>query len=251
MYEQYEITKLQPYYNVNGKIDEYIELEYFALVKEPVWKRLYANSNYGYRYNKVYTNFSEEDLELIEPNRCYCLHNAKILKRFTEELKHNKQILRDIDYLQEQCPTYLSFIDQEELSLLADCLPTESVHISINDSVCKERISDTEYDEICIDKTIFNKVSELKYLDIHNYCGMFSYSAGEYEMEFPYCKESSIGFWMPNLCDKSLEYIESKAKELVAHKDLIEEKNPIEKIRNIYYAENKEYFSKQKNSWRN
>lgn len=245
MYEQYEITKLQPYYNVNGKLEESLDLEYFTLTKEPVWKRLYADSNYGYRYNKVYTNFSEENPGLKEPNRKFCMEEAKLIKRFLDELKQNKDILNDIDYLYEKCPTYMSFIDKNELVILSECLPTESIHISCEESICPEKVSDVEYDEICIDKTIFKKVSELKQLAIHNYCGIFSYSAGLYEMSFPYCKESTIGFFVPELCDKSLEAIEIKAKELKADMGLIENDNPIETIRKIYYQENKRYFSKQ------
>lgn len=246
MYEQYEITKLQPYYNTNGKLEESLDLECFALTKEPTWKRLYANSNYGYRYDKVYTNFTEENPELDEPNRKYCMEEAKLIKRFLEELKHNKEILMDIDYLIEKCPTYMSLIDKNELVILSECLPTESIHISCDESICPEKMSDTEYDEICMDKTIFKKVSELNQLSIHDYCGIFSYSAGLYDMSFPYCKESTICFYMPKLCDKSLEAIENKAKELIADMGLIENDNPIETIRKTYYEENKRYFSKQK-----
>lgn len=245
MYEQYEITRLQPYYNTNGKLEESLDLEYFTIVKEPTWKRVYASSNYGYRYNKVYTNFTEENPELDEPNRKYCMEDATLIKRFLEELKQNKEILKDIDYLTKKCPTYMSLIDENELIILSECLPTESIHISCDESICPERVSDTEYDEICIDKTIFKKVSELKQLPIHNYCGIFTYSTGLYEMFFPYCKESTIGFFVPKLCDKSLVVIESKAKELKADMGLIENDNPIETIRQIYYEENKRYFSKQ------
>lgn len=243
MYEQYEITKLQPYYNTNGKLEESLDLDYFVLVKEPTWKRLYANSNYGYRYNKVYTNFTEENPNLKEPNRKYCQKDAELIKRFLEELKHNKEILMDIDYLNKKCPTYMSLIDKNELVILSECLPTESIHISCDESICKEKMSDVDYDEICVDKTIFKKVSELKQLSIHNYCGVFSYFVGECTMSFPYCKESSICFFVPDLCDKSLEEIELKAKELKENMSLIKNNNPIEMIRKIYYDENKRYFS--------
>ena len=36
MYEQYEIARLQPEYNTNGKVDEEIQLEYFCLKKSIV-----------------------------------------------------------------------------------------------------------------------------------------------------------------------------------------------------------------------
>ncbi len=243
MYEQYEIAKLQPEFNTNGKIEESVDLEFFALVKEPTWKRLYASSNYGYRYNKVYTNFTEENLGLKASNRNSCMEDAKLIKRFLEELKQNKEILMDVDYLTEKCPTYMSLIDKKELMIMAECLPTESIHISCDESICPEKMSDTEYDEICMDKTIFKKASELKQLAIHDYCGIFTYTAGQYEIFFPYCKESAIGFFMPKLCDKSLEVIENKAKELKEDMRLIENDNPIEEIHNVYRLENKRYFA--------
>lgn len=243
MYEQYEITKLQPQFNENGKIDEKLDLEYFSIVKEPVWKRLYANSNYGYRYDKVYTNFTEENPKLKEPNRRFRMEDAELIKRFLEELKRNKEILLDINYLNKKCPTYISLIDKNELAILSECIPTESIHISCDESICPEKMSDVEYDEICIDKTIFKKVAELRQLHIHNYCGIFTYLAGEYEMSFPYCKNSTICFYMPRLCDKSLEEIDNKAKELLLNMELIKNNNPIETIKKIYYEENKRYFS--------
>ena len=82
MYEQYEIAKYQPEFNDNGKIDEDVDLEYFALIKNPTWNRLYAESNYGYRYEKVYTNFLTENPNRKEPNRADDMYEAGIIKRF-------------------------------------------------------------------------------------------------------------------------------------------------------------------------
>lgn len=56
--------------------------------------------------------------------------------------------------LQEKCPTYLSLIDKADLEILILCMPVETVHYSYEDSICSERMSDTDYDVICIDKTI-------------------------------------------------------------------------------------------------
>ena len=74
------------------------------------------------------------------------MEEAKLIKRFLEELKHNKEILMDIDYLIEKCPTYMSLIDKNELVILSECLPTESIHISCDESICPEKMSDTEYE---------------------------------------------------------------------------------------------------------
>ena len=107
MYEQYEIAKYQPEFNENGKIDENVDLEYFALIKNPTWNRLYAESNYGYRYEKVYTNFLTENPNRKEPNRADVMYEEEILKRFKSELQNNKKILRDVELLQEKCPIYI------------------------------------------------------------------------------------------------------------------------------------------------
>lgn len=215
MYEQYEIGTLQPVYNTSGKFDEPIELENFNLIKSPIWKRLYAKSNYGYRYEKVYTNFTEENPHLREPNRCFELEMAEILNRFKTELEENVKILSDINLLRDKCPTYLSLINTEDLELLKQCMVKETMHMSFYDSICNERFSDTDYDSICIDKTILKYIEQLHNREIHEKCGMIEILDHKYEFDFPYTKKSTIAIWIPALCDKSLQEIEKKAIELL------------------------------------
>ena len=150
----YEIAKYQPKFNDNGEIDEDVDLEYFALIKNLAWIRLYAESNYGYRYEKVYTNFLTENPNRKEPNRADVLYEAEIMKQFKSGLQDNKKLLRDMELLQGKCPTYLSLIDKADLEILIQCMPEETVHYSYGDSICSERMSDTDEDLICIDKTI-------------------------------------------------------------------------------------------------
>lgn len=214
MYEQYEIAKNQPEFNDNGKIDEDVNLEYFTIVKNPIWNRLYAESNYGYRYEKVYTNFLTENPDRKEPNRADVMYEAEILKRFKSELQDNKKILRDMEMLQEKCPTYLSLIDKTDLEILIQCMPEETVHYSYLDSICPERMSDTDYDEVCIDGTIRKSVEQLHSLEIHRYCGMLVDSIGEFAFDFPYTKQSDTAYWIPALNDKALREIENKAIEI-------------------------------------
>lgn len=215
MYEQYEIAEYQPEFNDNGKIDEDVDLEYFALIKNPTWNRLYAESNYGYRYEKVYTNFLTENPNRKEPNRADVMYEAEILKRFKSELQDNKKILRDMELLQEKCPTYLSLIDKADLEVLIQCMPEETVHYSYLDSICPERMSDTDYDEVCIDGTIKKSVDQLHSIEIHRYCGMICCSIGEFTFDFPYIKQSDTAYWIPVLNDKSLQEIEHKAIEIL------------------------------------
>ncbi len=215
MYEQYEITKYQPEFNGNGKIDEDVDLEYFSITKNPKWSRLYAESNYGYRYEKVYTNFLKDNPNKKEPNRSDVMQEAEILERFKAELRNNKEILRDLKLLQEKCPTYLSLIDKADLEGLIQCMPEETVHYSYEDSICPERMSDTEYDEVCIDGTIKKSVDQLHSLAIHMNCGMLDCSIGEFTFDFPYTKQSDTAYWIPALDDKSLQEIEKKAMELL------------------------------------
>lgn len=218
MYEQYEITKYQPEFNENCKIDEDVNLEYFALIKNPTWNRLYAESNYGHRYEKVYTNFLTENPNRKEPNRADVMYEAKIMKRFKSELQDNKKILRDVELLQEKCPTYLSLIDKADLEILIQCMPEETVHYSFEDSICSERMSDTDYDVICIDKTIKKSVDQLNSLAIHKNCGMLDCSIGDYIFDFPYTKQSDTAFWIPALNDKSLQEIENKAVDILSQR---------------------------------
>lgn len=222
MYEQYEIAMLQPEYNTNGKINEQVELEYLNLKKLPSWKRLYANSNYGYRYEKVYTNFTEENPRLKNSNRKYVLQDAEILRRFKAELKQNIDILNDIDQLKEKCPTYLSLIDVNDLRLLQDCMVKETMHISLLGSVYREAVSDTDYDEICIDETILKHIEQMNSTEIHKQCRMICVMEDgdeyNYEIDFPYTKKSTRAVWIPALCDKSLEEIENKAIEIINHR---------------------------------
>lgn len=215
MYEQYEIAKYQPEFNENGKIDEDVDLEYFEIIKNPTWNRLYAESNYGYRYEKVYTNFLTENPNRKEPNRSDVMYEAEIMKRFKSELHDNKKILRDMELLHEKCPTYLSLIDKADLEILIQCMPEETVHYSYEDSFCPERMSDTEYDDICIDGTIKKSVDQLQSLEIHRSCGMLIDSIGEYTFDFPYTKQSDIAYWIPALNDKSLQEIENGAIEIL------------------------------------
>lgn len=216
MYEQYEIAMLQPYYNISDKIFEKVDLTFLELVKTPDWKRLYTDSNYGYRWEKVYTNFSENNIGLNEPNRKYVIQEAKLLRRFKDELIHNVEILSNIDILKTKCPTYLSLIDISDIELLKSCMVKNNVHISFEYTICRERFSDTDYDSICIDGTIQKFVKQMKSLPIHEYCGLISTMNGEYEIDFPYTKKSSLAFWIPALCDTSLHEIENKAKNYVA-----------------------------------
>ena len=218
MYEQYEIAKYQPEFNDNGKIDEDVDLEYFAVVKNPIWSRLYAESNYGYRYEKVYTNFLTENPNRKEPNRADVMYEAEIMKRFKSELQDNKKILRDMELLQEKCPTYLSLIDKADLEILIQCMPEETVHYSYEDSISSERMSDTDYDVICIDKIIKKSVDQLNSLAIHKNCGMLDCSIGDYTFDFPYTKQSDTAYWIPALNDKSLQEIENKAVEILSQR---------------------------------
>lgn len=39
MYGQYDVAKYQPEFNNNCKNNEFVELEYFEIVKEPIWYR--------------------------------------------------------------------------------------------------------------------------------------------------------------------------------------------------------------------
>ncbi len=243
MYEQYEITKQQPYYNTNGKLQESLDLEYFSLVKEPVWKKIYADSNYGYKYNKVYTNFSEKSFGHKEPNRKYVLEEAKVIKRMCNELKQNKELFKDIDIWKRKCPTYLSLIDTHDLCVLSDCLPTESVHISYIDSICPERYSDTDYDAICIDKSFCKNIDQLKNLPIHDFCGVFE-CVYDGKFEFPYCKRSDIAFFVPAFNEKTLYNIEEKAKVLAENMNLVRKSNLLENISKVYREETKRYFFK-------
>ena len=212
MYEQYEIATLQPEYNTNGKIKEKVELEYFNLKMSPTWKRLYANSNYGYRYEKVYTNFTEINPYLKEPNRCFVIEMAKILSRFKEELKENIRILNDIDLLKEKCPTYLSLIDIKDLEFLKQCMTQKVTHIDFDNSVCNERFSDTDYDVICLDCTILKYIKQMKSRDIHEKCKMIEISEeGKFDH---YIKKSNTAIYIPALNEKSLQEIEKKAIEI-------------------------------------
>ena len=169
----HDIARLQPEFNTNGKIEEKLELEYFDLIKSPVWKRLYANSNYGYRYEKVYTNFEKENPHLIEPNRRYVFQMAEILNRFKEELKGNFKILDDIELLRKRCPTYVSLIDISDLELLKQCMVQKVMHIDFYNSICNERFSDTDYDLICLDCSILKyiKCQSLREVEIDNSFG--------------------------------------------------------------------------------
>lgn len=220
MYEQYEIAVYQPEFNDNGKIDEDVDLEYFTLIKNPTWIRLYAESNYGYRYEKVYTNFLTENPNRKEPNRPSVMYEAEILKRFKSELQDNKKILRDMELLQEKCPAYLSLIDKADLEVLIQCMPEETVHYSYEDSICPERMSDTDYDQICIDSTIKTAVDQLCSLDIHMYCGIIEKSCGEFVFEFPYTKKTDTAYWILALNDQSLNEIENKATEMLKEKSI-------------------------------
>ena len=213
MYEQYEIARLQPEYNTNGKVDEEIQLEYFCLKKSPEWKRLYSNSNYGYRYEKVYTNFEEVNPHLREPNRCFVLEMAKILDRFKKELKENIRILDDIDLMKKVCPTYLSLIDINDLELLKRCMKQNLTHIDFYNSVCNERFSDTDYDVICLDYTILKYIKQMKSREIHEKCKMIEISE-DGEFEFHYIKKSNVAIYIPELSKISLHDIESKAIEI-------------------------------------
>jgi GIY-YIG catalytic domain protein len=56
MYEQYEITKYQPEFNDNGKIDEDVDLEYFSITKNPEWNRIYAESNKPFNVFTFFVN---------------------------------------------------------------------------------------------------------------------------------------------------------------------------------------------------
>lgn len=215
MYEQYEIARLQPEFNTNGKIEERLELEYFDLIKSPTWKRLYANSNYGYRYEKVYTNFEEENPHLSEPNRRYVFQMAEILARFKEELKENINILNDNEKLKEKCPTYISLIDMSDLELLKQCMVQKVMHIDFYNSVCNERFSDTDYDLICLDRSILKNIKKIKNRTIHEKCGMICVVEDK-ELEFSshYIKQSNIGIYIPALTEISLREIEDRAIEI-------------------------------------
>lgn len=215
MYEQYEITEYQPEFNDNGKIDEIVDLEYFLITKNPEWNRLYAESNYGYRYEKVYTNFLKDNPNRKEPNRSDVMQEAEILQRFKTELQDNKKILSNLELLQEKCPTYLSLIDKDDLEVLIQCMPEETVHYSYEDSICPERMSDTDYDVICIDGTIKKSADQLHSLAIHKDCGMLDCSIGDYMFNFPYTKQSDTAYWIPALNDKSLQEIENQAMEIL------------------------------------
>ena len=213
MYEQYEIAILQPEFNTNGKIAEKLELECFDLIKSPMWKRLYANSNYGYRYEKVYTNFEEENPHLSEPNRCYVLQMAEILNRFKKELKENIKILDDIEFLKEKCPTYISLIDISDLELLKQCMVQKVMHIDFYSSICNERFSDTDYDLICLDCSILKHIKKMKNRAIHEKCGMICVNENS-EFTSHYIKQSNVGIYIPALTKISLQEIEDRALKL-------------------------------------
>ena len=221
MYEQYEIAMLQPEYNTNGKINEQVELEYLNLKKLPSWKRLYANSNSGYSTEKVQTNFTEENPQWKKSTRKYVLQDAEILRRFKSELKQNIEILNNIDLLKKKCPTYLSLIDVNDLRLLQDCMVKETMHISLLGSIYREAVSDTDYDEICIDETILKHIEQMNSTEIHKQCRMICVMEDgdeyNYEIDFPYTKKSTRAVWIPALCDKSFEEIENKAIEILNH----------------------------------
>ena len=93
-------------------------------------------------------------------------------------------------------------------------MPEETVHYSFEDSSCSERMSDTDYDVICIDKTIKKSVDQLNSLAIHKNCGMLDCSIGDYTFDFPYTKQSDTAYWIPALNDKSLQEIENRAIEI-------------------------------------
>ncbi|CUX70206.1 hypothetical protein BN3590_03870 [Clostridium sp. C105KSO15] len=97
----------------------------------------------------------------------------------------------------------------------------ETMHISLLDSVYREAVSDTDYDEICIDGTIFKFIEQMNSTEIHKQCGMISVkedSEHNFEIDFPYTKKSTMAVWIPALCDKSLKEIENKAIEILNHR---------------------------------
>ncbi len=94
-------------------------------------------------------------------------------------------------------------------------MPEETVHYSYEDSFCPERMSDTDYDEVCIDGTIKKSVDQLHSLEVHRYCGMLIDSIGKFTFDFPYTKQSDTAYWIPALNDKSLQEIENKAVEIL------------------------------------
>ena len=110
--------------------------------------------------------------------------------------------------------SYIFILDKVDLEILIQCMPEETVHYSYLDSVCPERMSDTDYDVICIDKTIKKSVDQLNSLAIHKNCGMLDCSIGDYMFDFPYTKQSDTAYWIPALNDKSLQEIENKAIEI-------------------------------------
>ena len=121
-----------------------------------------------------------------------------------------------MDILKSKCPTYLSLIDISDIELLKLCMVKDIKHISFEDTICAERFSDTDYDSICIDGTIQKYVKQLKSLPVHEYCGFISVLNGEYEIDFPCKSNSSLAFWIPALCDTSLQDIENMAKNYLA-----------------------------------